>query len=240
MNPSASHTAGLSLRHAALIAGIAYILNPVTYAETVYPHLVIHGNIAQTVQNIAARPGTFAVIIFSYLISFIGDIVIAWALYVLLAPVNRALSLLTALFQLVYAAVALDGVMHLLTVFNLITTPELRATFTDAALQSQVATLLSFFRSTFSVSLILFGIHLVLLGYLVFRSTYMPRWLGVLLVIDGTGWLIDSASPYFYPHLPLTYLPAVFLGELALLLWLLIRGWKIREPVPAIFQSHVF
>ena len=137
MNPSASHTAGLSLRQAALIAGIAYILNPVTYAETVYPHLVIHGNIAQTVQNIAARPGTFAVIIFSYLISFIGDIVIAWALYVLLAPVNRALSLLTAFFQLVYAAVALDGVMHLLTVFNLITTPELRATFTDAALQSQ-------------------------------------------------------------------------------------------------------
>ena len=87
------------MRQAALIAGFAYLLNPVTYAEYVYPKLVITGNAEQTVRNISTHGGLFLAALFCYLVSFIGDVVIAWALYVLLAPVNRALSLLTAWFQ---------------------------------------------------------------------------------------------------------------------------------------------
>jgi hypothetical protein len=68
---------------------------------------VIPGNIEQTAQNIFSHGGLFLAAIFCYLIGFIGDVVIARALYVLLAPVNRALSLLTAWFQLLYATVAL-------------------------------------------------------------------------------------------------------------------------------------
>jgi len=88
------------LRQAALIAGFAYLLNPVTHAEYVYPKLVTTGNAEQTVQNISTHGGLFLAALFCYLVSFIGDVVIAWALYVLLAPVNRSLSLLTAWFQL--------------------------------------------------------------------------------------------------------------------------------------------
>ena len=91
---------GLTLRQAALIAGFAYLLGPVTYAEfSIYPKLVIAGNIEQTVLNLAAHRELFAVAILCYLIEFIEDIVIAWALYVLLVPVNRALSLVTAWFD---------------------------------------------------------------------------------------------------------------------------------------------
>jgi len=109
MNPAIAATSqdGITLRQAALVAGFTYLLNPVTYAEYVYPKLVIPGNIAQTAQNISAHGGLFLAAIFCYLISFIGDVVLAWALYVLLAQVNRSLSLLAAWFQLVYAAVAL-------------------------------------------------------------------------------------------------------------------------------------
>jgi uncharacterized protein DUF4386 len=108
------------LRQAALVAGFAYLLNPVSFAEfSLYPKLVIPDDLQLTVQNIVTHRGLFLAAIFCYLINFIGDVVIAWALYVLLAPVNRAVSLLTAWFQLIYTAMALVGVLNLVTVFRL-------------------------------------------------------------------------------------------------------------------------
>jgi len=85
-----------------VVVGVAYLLNPVSYAEfTIYPKLVIMGNISQTVANISSHHGLFLTALFCYLINFIEDIIIAWGLYILLAPVNRALSLLAAWFQLI-------------------------------------------------------------------------------------------------------------------------------------------
>jgi hypothetical protein len=219
----------MSLRQAALVAGFAYLLNPVTYAEYVYPKLVIPGNIEQTVRNISTHGGLFLAAIFCYLISFIGDVVIAWALYVLLAPVDRSLSLLTAWFQLVYAAVALFGMLNLVTVFRLLSTPEYLTFFGSSQLHAQVDLLLNSFRYDWAMGMVLFGIHLILLGYLIYRSGYVPRILGILLVIDGLGWVIDSLRPYLFPNVHLGFLFITFLGELFFMLWLLIRGWKIQE-----------
>src|SRR5271170_6639106 len=175
MNP-ATRNEGLTLRQAALTAGFAYLLNPVSYAESsIYPKLVIPGNIEQTVQNIAAHQGLFVAAILCYLISFIGDVVIAWALYFLLAPVNRAVSLLMAWFQLVYAAMALYATLNLTTVFHLLTTPDFLTAFGAGPLHAQVQLLLHSFRYDWSFALLIFGIHLVLLGYLIYRSGYIPR-----------------------------------------------------------------
>ncbi len=80
---------GLTLRQAPLIAGFGYLLGPVTYAEfSIYPRLVVAGNIEQTLRNIAAHQGLFSAAILCYLIEFVEDIVIAWALYYLLLPVT--------------------------------------------------------------------------------------------------------------------------------------------------------
>lgn len=230
-----THTArpseGLTLRQAALIAGFAYLLGPVTYAEfTVWPKLVISGNIEQTVQNIGAHQGLFVAAMLCYLVEFIEDIVIAWALYVLLVPVNRSLSLLTAWFRLIYAAIALVGVLKLSTVFRLLHTPDYLAAFGSNQLHGQVKLLLDSFHSDWSISLIIFAMHLILLGYLIFRSDYIPKVIGILLVIDGLGWIIDSLQPYLYPRAHLGFIFAAFFGELVFALWLLIRGWKIPEP----------
>jgi hypothetical protein len=220
----------LTLRQAALIAGFAYLLNPVTYAEYVYPKLVITGNAEQTVQNISTHGGLFLAALFCYLVSFIGDVVIAWALYVLLAPVNRSLSLLTAWFQLVYAAVALGGLLNMVSVFRLLNTPEYLTLFGSSQLRGQVYFLVNSFQYDWAISMLLFGIHLVLLGYLIYRSGYIPRILGILLAVDGFGWVINCLRPYLFPNAHLGYLFIAFLGELFFMLWLLIRGWKIREP----------
>ena len=222
---------GVTLRQAALIVGFAYLLNPVSYAEfTIYPKLVIPGNIEQTVANISSHHGLFLTAMFCYLINFIEDIIIAWGLYILLAPVNRALALLAAWFQLVYTAIALFGLFNLATVYRMLTTPEYLTTFGSGPLHAQVNLLLHSFRYDYSLALAIFGIHLLLIGYLIVRSSYIPWWLGILLIINGLGWMINSLQPYLYPDANLGFIFITFFGELVFMLWLLIRGWKIPEP----------
>jgi hypothetical protein len=226
----------MTLRQAALVAGFAYLFNPVSYAEfSIYPKLVIPSNIEQTVQNIVAHGDLFLVAVFCYLTSFIGDVVIAWALYILLVPVNRSVSLLTAWFQLVYAAIALFGLSNLVAVYRILNTPDYLTLFGSGQVHAQVMLLLRSFRYDWSMALVLFGIHLVLLGYLIYRSGYIPRVLGILLVINGFGWVIDSLRPYVFPNAHLGFIFITFFGELFFMLWLLARGWKIQEPA---VQTH--
>lgn len=222
---------GVTLRQAAVTAGFGYLLMPVAYAEfSINPKLIIPGNIEQTVQNIAVHNRLFLAAIFCYFIAFTLDVVIAWALYVLLAPVNRSLSLLAAWFRLIYTAIALFGLLNLVTVFRLVTTPDYRTAFGQDQFNAQVKLLLNSFRYDWSMALVLFGIHLALLGYLICRSAYIPTFIGVLLVINGVGWVTDSLQPYLYPNAHLGLIFVTFFGELVFMGWLLIRGWKIREP----------
>jgi len=138
--------------------------------------------------------------------------------------------LLTAWFRLVYTAVALSGLLNLVTVFRLLHTPDYLTLFGAQQLHAQVKLLLSSFRYDFSMGLVIFGIHLALLGYLIFKSSYIPRILGILLSLLGIGWIIYCLSPYLYPTAPLGFIPLAGFGELLFPLWLVIRGWKIPEP----------
>jgi hypothetical protein len=224
---------GLTLRQAALIAGIGLLIMVATtpFAEyLIYPKLVIRGDAAQTAENILAHRGLFLAGIFGYLITFLCDVLVAWALFFLLVPVNRALSLLTAWLRLVYAAIALFALLKLVTVFRLVTTPDYLTVFGADPLHAQVKLLLDSFRYEWSMSLVIFGMHLVLLGYLVYRSGYIPRIIGLLLTIDGLGWVIYCLQPYLYPNAHVGFIFITFFAELIFMLWLLIRGWKIEEP----------
>jgi hypothetical protein len=227
---------GVSLRVAALVAGFAYLLSPVTYAEfTIMPKLVVSGNVAQTAQNISSHSELFSIAIVCYLVTFVEDVVIAWALYLLLAPVNRAASLLAAWFRLLYTAIAFSGLLNLLNVRGLLTNPDYRRLLDSRQLQAQVDLALHGFRYTWSFSLIIFGIHLMIVGCLLYQSRYMPaiysRILGAIVFVDGAGWLLDSIAPYLVPNVNTNALSITFLGELVLMLWLLIWGWKIKEPM---------
>ena len=232
MNPTNSpdHDQGLTLRQAALVAGFGLLIMVVAapFAEFfVYAKLVVSGDIEKTVQNIQANGGLLVAGIFAFLITFILDVIVAWALYVLLAPVNRSLSLLTAWFRLVYTAIALVGLLKLVTVYRMLNTPDYLILFGSDQLHAQVKLLLGSFRYDWSMGLILFGIHLVLLAYLVYRSGYIPRILGILLAIAGVGWVIHELGPYLFPDADLGFLFITFFGELIFMAWLLIRGWKI-------------
>jgi len=230
----ANTNAGLTLRQAALIVGFAYLLNPVSYAEFgLWPKLFVAGNVGQTVADISANHAVFLGVFFAFFINFIEDIVIAWALYFLLAPVNKALSLLASLFQLVYASVCITGVFNMLPAYRLLIGTELGASASSNLLHEQIYLLLRWFRYDYSMALVLFGIHLVLVGALVVRSRYMPVWLGVVLAIDGLGWVIGMLQPYLYPHAQLDWLQVTAIGEFIFMGWLLVAGWRLKAPESA-------
>jgi hypothetical protein len=220
---------GPSLRQAALVAGFGYLLTPTPFAEFyVYPHLVIPGNMQLTVQNILAHHGLFAAGFLAYLLSFLMDIVIAWGLYHLLKPVSASLSLLAAWFQLVYTAVGLTASLNLVTALRLISGSDGTALFEPGPMQAQVYVLLMSFRTTWGLSLIFFGAHLMLVGYLIFRSSYIPKPVGILLAVSGVGYVVLNLNINLFPEYDLGYVGIALLGELVFVFWLLIRGWKIR------------
>ena len=83
------------------------------------------------------------------------------------------------------------------------------------------------FQDIWHVSLILFGLHLVLIGYLACKSGYVPRVLGVLLVIAGGGYLVDSFSALLVPGYSVNVAAFTFIGEALFMLWLLAKGRNV-------------
>lgn len=228
----ANHNEGMKLRQAALVAGFGLLIMhfAAPFAEFfVYSKLVVKGDIEATVQNMHAESGLLLAGIFAYLIVFVCDVIVAWALYILLTPVNKSLSLLTAWFRLVYTAIALFGLLKLVTVFRMLNSPDYLVIFGSDQLHAQLKLLLNAFRYDWGIGLILFGIHLLLLAYLVYRSAYIPRYLGILLAIAGSGWVVNELGPYLFPNADLGFVFFTFFGESIFMLWLLIRGWKIQE-----------
>lgn len=233
MSSTHPNNQGITLGQAALIAGLGLLIMTVAapFAEFfAYKKLVNLGDVEATARNILANRGLFLVGLFSYVVVFICDVIVAWALYVLLIPVNRSLSLLTAWFRLVYTVMAFVAMLKLVTVYRLLDTPNYQTAFGSDQLHAQVQLLLSAFRYEWSTSLVLFGVYLCLLGYLVYKSGYIPRVLGILLGIAGVGWLVYEIGPYLFPNADLRFLFITFMGEVVFMLWLLIRGWKIPEP----------
>jgi len=225
---------GITVRQAALIVVIGMVVTTfgVPIAEfIVWPNLVDPESIEQTVRNIRANEGPFLFASFAYLSGFVGDVLVAWALYFLLRPVSRSLSALTAGFRAVQAVVAIGAVLNLFTAFRLLQTESLAALGSDQ-LHAQVLVLLSSFGYEWSLALVVFGIHLSLLGYLVYRSGYIPRLVGIALAIAGTGYVIYHLRPYLYPDAEIGFVFAAFFGELVFLVWLAIWGWRIPEPIP--------
>jgi hypothetical protein len=129
----------------------------------------------------------------------------------------------------VYTIIALVGILNLTTVYRLLHTPDYLTNFGAGPLHAQVMLLLNTYRYDWSMSLIIFGIHLGLLGYLIYYSGYIPKIIGILIVIDGLGWAITPLKPYLYPNANLGFFFPMSFVELLLPLWLVIRGWKIRE-----------
>jgi hypothetical protein len=224
--------ADISLRQAAIVAGVGLLIMTILapFAEFfVRQSLIVPGDAATTANNIMANELLFRIAICSYLIVAILDVVVAWALYVLLKPVNKSLSLLAAWFRLVYAAILGIALHNLFSVLLLLSGADYLTVFATDQLHTQVMLFLNAFSYGWDIGIVFFGLHLFVLGYLVFKSGYIPRILGVLLIVAPLGYLIDSFGKFLLPNYDATIAMVTFIGELLFMFWLLFKGAKIPE-----------
>jgi len=226
---------GPTLRQAAIVVVVGYVVGfGVPFASfDILPKLFDPSDAARTSQNVLAHQGRFVAATFALLLAFVGDVLSAWGLYYLLRPASASLSALVSLLRVVYATMALAAVLHLPTAFRLLTNPAYLAALGQSALDAQVQVALAAFQLQFAFSLVVFGVHLMLLGWLVWRSGYVPRWLGAVLAVNGAGWSVMEVGKYAAPGIPLGFLWITTPGELFLLVWLVGWGTRLREPAAA-------
>jgi hypothetical protein len=227
-----NRNADISLRKAAIVAGFGLLIMSILAAFAnfyVLPSLIVPGDAATTANNIMANELLFRIGICSFTIVIVLDVVVAWALYVLLKPVNKSLSLLAAWFRLVYATIFGISLANLFNVLRLLSDADYVTVFEIDQLYAQVMLSLNAFSDGWQIGYVFFGLHLFVLGYLVFKSGYIPKILGVLLIIAGLGYLIDSYAIFLLPNYEATIGYVTFIGEVLFMLWLLFKGAKIPE-----------
>lgn len=222
----------ISLGSVALLAGLSLLVMVVAapFAELyVFPKLIVRDNWEETTKNIIANKSLFRTGTLCYLITFICDLLVTWALYILLKPVSTSLSLLTAWCRLVYTVIALVAFTNLVTILKLLNTTDNITAIEPEKFFAQVQFSITAFKNGWYFGILFFGIHLGLLGFLVFKSGYIPKLLGVLLTISGLGYLANGLKPFLFPNTNIDFAVYTFYGELIFMLWLLIRGYRIKE-----------
>lgn len=222
----------ISLSNSAIIAGIGLILMAILApiaSFSIMQGLIVPDDAAKTVSNIVASEGLFRIGIRFFLIVAVLDIIVAWALYIFLKPVNKSLSLLTAWFRIVYATMLGVVLIYLINVLQLVNGADYLAAFETNQLQAQVMLSLKNFTLGWELGLIIFGFHLLLLGYLVFKAGYMRKILGILIILTSLGYLIDGFGKLLSSNYNINIAMFTFIGEVILIFWLLIKGRKIKE-----------
>jgi hypothetical protein len=181
--------------------------------------LIVPADAAATTNNILASAGLFRAAIAAFLIVAILDVVVAWGLYILLRPANQGLALLVAWLRVAYAAVFAYALVNLLDVAQLLQNTSTTA-LSPAQIQAQVASSIASFNNGWDLALAIFGLHLVGLGALLFRSIAFPKFLGALVVLAGAGYLADSFGTILVADYALTISVFTFIGEALLIVWL--------------------
>ena len=227
-----SAIADISLRGAALIAGLGYLVIFLFGLGNVRREkLIVRGDGAATASKIVAFESQFRAFIATWMVVLVADVVVAWALYVFLKPVSDSLSLLTAWVRLMFVAVAAIAVVNLLSMLDLVRGADDSEAFQPGQRNAQAMQFIRSFDYGFNVGFVFFGLHILGLGYLIVRSDYIPRVLGVLLIITSVGYFIDSFASFLssdYANNEALFVvfvavPAI-VSEFSLTVWLLIWG----------------
>jgi hypothetical protein len=229
----------ISLRKVAVISGIGYLVIFITGILSnffVLEALVVPGDAAATAANIADGDMQFRLGILGFLIMVIFDVLLVWSLYELLKPANKSLSLLAALLRLVNGTIFGVALYHLFDVLQLLSSSAYLSIFEPGQIHAQIMLSISAFNYTWLIGLVFFGLHLLVLGYLIVKADYIPKILGILLIAAAAGYIVDSFAHFLLSNYNdyksiftmIVVIPGI-IGELSFTLWLLIRGWKIAD-----------
>jgi Domain of unknown function (DUF4386) len=233
-----SRNAEVSPRVQARIAGFLYLIVIVggIFAEIfVRGRLVVHGDAATTAHNIVTHEMLYrwGFVVELFYCAFC-NLPITLIFYSLFKVVNKNVALLMVFFDLVVTAIESISLLAHYAPLVFLGNGHYLSAFTVEQLQAATYMSVQLFELGFAMSLVFFGFDLLLLAYLIVRSTFFPRIIGVLLAIEGVGYLINSFALFLAPALQsriFPYFAVTAIAEVALCLWLLVIGvneqrWK--------------
>lgn len=228
-----------SQRKSALTAGVSLIIMTLaSFFSYGYVHgtLVVHGDASATFNNIVSSINLFKGEIVGWIVIMITDILVAWALYVFLEPINKGLSLLGAWLRLIYSAILAISISNLIFVLLLTENTIGSSSLTIEQTQSLMMLFLDAFHFIWSMGLVVFGGHLLIVGYVALKSDFIPKVISILLILASIGYIVVHLSKMFLPQYDgvITALNFVFtvpmiVGELGFGIWLLVRGGKLPK-----------
>ena len=223
-------------RRAAVIAGIGYaaLFVLAIFANFfVREGLVVAGDASATFENIAESETLFRVGMAAFLVIFLLDVVVAWALHIVFRTVDQATSLLAAWFRIVYTVFLGVAAVFMFAAAQLVSDSAVRDGFTSEQLATPVSLLMDAFNYTWLIGLAAFGVHLAILGVMILRSHIASRALGVVLVAAGAAYVVDTFAhallsnyaDYADAFVAVVAVIAV-VAEFAFMAWLLFRSGR--------------
>ncbi|CAG1013981.1 hypothetical protein ANAEL_04855 [Anaerolineales bacterium] len=226
-----------SLNKTARMAGFLYLIYMIITIPAdalARSPLIMFGDAATTARNIMASEWQFRVGITGDLVSAVFFLLAAWALYALLKPVNKDMSLLFLLLNLGGVSVYFINLLNQFAAVLLLSGVDYLKVFQADQLQSLAMFFLDLHHNGYWIAQIFFGAWLFPLGYLVYKSGFLPKILGVVMMIHFVGWTTTSLLYFLYTpgYTALTYVtyPLGFISEFGLMLWLLVMGAKEQKP----------
>jgi len=220
-----------SPQHYARICGVLYLLIIALgmFGEVaVRGAIVVAGDPAATAANIAGNELLWRAGIAGDLLMQVLDVPTIVIFYLLLRPVSRSLALMSTVFNIVQTSALALNKLALIAPLLLLGQADLPGALPAAQWQGLSYLAIQAHGHGFGVGLIFFGFTCVIRGYLIVRSTYLPKLLGVLLLLAGASYLVNSFALILAPDIAAALFPAIlvpaFVGELCLAVWLLVKG----------------
>lgn len=216
-------------------AGALYLINIVggAFAITIIPALLFGSDLATTAHNIQAHQFLYRSGLAAHVVVTVTNIFLAVIFYEIFKVVNRTLALLDVFFILVATAIEAAGLVNQFAPLVLLTSGSYATALPAAQLQALANVPNALASADYSIHTVFFGFDILLTAYLVLRSRFVPRVIGVLLAVDGIAYLVYSftamLAPAFASQLvPWIQFPALF-GEGSLCLWLLVFGIDVER-----------
>jgi hypothetical protein len=234
----------VSTQKSARIAGGLYLLVAILaiFVQFYIPaQLIVPGDAGTTANKIIAAEGLFRLGIAGELVVLLAEIILTVILYQLLKPVSQSLSLVAAISRLTMTAIHGVNLLSHFLVLLLVSGAAYLTVFVPAQLNALVMLFLNAYSYGYTIGIVFFTLHTLILGYLIFKSGYFPKILGILFLIASLGYLVDSFSHVLIPNYktgPVYLALPIAIAEIAFPLWLLIKGvnvgqWKKQALVPA-------
>ena len=219
----------------ARIAGFLYLILIICGMFSymfVNSRLIVPGDAATTINNIMASKSLYVSGIISWLISETAFVLLVYVLYKLLKPVNKNHALLMVMFVLVAVPISFINELNKFAALLLLSGADYLTAFTANQLHALVPLFLDLNEYGIHINSMFFGLWLLPLGYLVFKSGYIPRILGILLMIGWLGYMLEFFTFFLFPDFNAAIEPVFMItgiGEFLLVLWLLIKGVNVKQ-----------